>query len=152
MPLLELVSLTQPEQQEMARVQAAIARREPFTLQLRAGRGGLAKAGAAAAPPLLQLSFRPATNDHLGEGMPLVGIPNFVEMAGRCATVHYFAVVQVGCLVLSCIALSIGPCKAPLVLFILRLPPCLHMLWAGCLAVAAWLSCCSCLVPIPQLM
>ena len=76
-------------------VQAAIARREPFTLRVAPLSGS--RKGAA-----LQLLFRPATGDHLSEHAPLIGIPGLVdglvkegEEGGQAAAHHYFAVVQV---------------------------------------------------------
>ena len=49
---------------------AAIAAYKAFTLDV------VLPSGAA-----LGLELRPATNDHLGDKIPLIGIPNFVEGA-----------------------------------------------------------------------
>jgi hypothetical protein len=89
--------------------QVAISKRQPFSLRLTVCGGG----GAPGVAPL-QLVFRPATGDHIGEhtSIPLIGIPNFVDQeipasngkgngkdggsSGGSGGVYYFAVVQVG--------------------------------------------------------
>lgn len=92
--LVEMAPGIRP-QHSMLAVQAAIAQQEPFVVWVTVKRES--EGGAAKAPRVLQLTFRPATNDHLGEGIPLIGIPNFVPMTGdaKCDSVLYFATAEV---------------------------------------------------------
>ena len=51
---------------------------------------------AGAGGQRLTLELRPATNDHLGEGIPHIGIPSFVGEGQPDAvpTTFYFAIIK----------------------------------------------------------